>query len=264
MTAPMLEVEQVSLRLGRFPVLIDVDFSVGAGSCTGVVGPNGAGKTTLLDCITAHRRPGSGRILIDGAPVHRLRPAAVVALGVARTFQNVEQFKLLTVKQLALIGRHQRYRTSTVSAALALPRSRREEREHERLVMDILADLRIADFADEPMRSLPYSVRKVADLARALAARPRLILLDEPTAGMGPEEREHLHGLLGQLRRSYLETVVLVDHDVEFVRGLCERLVVMDAGLVIGAGETTATLAEPAVAAAYLGIHGEQADETAP
>jgi branched-chain amino acid transport system ATP-binding protein len=123
MTAPMLKVEQLSLRLGRFPVLIDVDFSVGAGSCTGVVGPNGAGKTTLLDCISAHRRPGSGRILIDGAPVHRLRPAAVVALGVARTFQNVEQFKLLTVKQLALIGRHQRYRTSTVSAALALPRS---------------------------------------------------------------------------------------------------------------------------------------------
>jgi branched-chain amino acid transport system ATP-binding protein len=254
MSGAALEIEAVGMRFGGFSALVDVSATIAPGTSTAVIGPNGAGKTTLLNCVCGTYRPTAGTIRWAGERIHGLRPHRIAARGVARTFQGVEQFRAMTAAELALMGRHQRFRSRMVEAALRLPRSGAEEREHLTAVEAMLARLGIGEVASRRLETLPYAVRKLADLARALCSQPRLLLLDEPSAGMGPGEKAFLHEVLRGLRGECFETLVVVDHDIQFIQGLCEQTVVLDFGREIAHGRTAGVLEQRQVVEAYLGV----------
>jgi branched-chain amino acid transport system ATP-binding protein len=250
----MLELREVSMRFGGFVALDRVGMEVPEGASTAIVGPNGAGKTTLLNCLCGMYRPSGGQILLRGLRLDRLRPHQVVARGVGRTFQSVEQFRELSPLRLALIGRHQRFRGGLAESGLSLPRSGREEREHTEACRDLLAALGIERHAGERLERLPYAVRKLADLARALAGEPELLLLDEPGAGMGAGEKEELTRVLAGMRGSRFGTLVVIDHDIRFIQDLCEHAVVLDFGRKIAEGAAADVFRDRQVVEAYLGV----------
>jgi branched-chain amino acid transport system ATP-binding protein len=254
MSGAALEIEGLGMRFGGFSALVDVSVAIAPGTTTAVIGPNGAGKTTLLNCVCGTYRPTAGSIRWAGERIHGLRPHRIAARGVARTFQGVEQFRAMTAIDLALMGRHQQFRSRMVEAALRLPRSGAEERRHRAAAEAILARLGIGGTASRSLETLPYAVRKLADLARALCSQPRLLLLDEPSAGMGPGEKAFLHAALRELRGECFETLVVVDHDIQFIQGLCEQTVVLDFGRLIAHGRTAEVLGQRQVVEAYLGV----------
>jgi ABC-type branched-subunit amino acid transport system ATPase component len=250
------------MRFGGFVALDAVSLQVDDGSTTAIIGPNGAGKTTLLNCLCGMYRPSGGQILLNGQRLDRLRPHQVVARGVGRTFQSVEQFRELSPLRLALIGRHQQFRGGLVESGLALPRSSREEHDHAGACLDLLGALGIERYADERLERLPYAVRKLADLARALAAAPDLLLLDEPGAGMGTGEKETLVQTLAGMRGTHFRTLVVIDHDIRFIQDLCRHVVVLDFGRKIADGPAAEVFSDRQVLEAYLGVPagGQEAD----
>jgi branched-chain amino acid transport system ATP-binding protein len=250
----LLELRDVTMRFGGFTALDRVSLAVEEGAASAVVGPNGAGKTTLLNCLCGMYRPTAGQILLRGTRIDRSRPHQVVARGVGRTFQSVEQFRELSPLRLALIGRHQRFRSGLAAAGLTLPRSSREERENGDICLSLLAALGIERYAGERLERLPYAVRKLADLARALAGEPDLLLLDEPGAGMGTAEKEQLVKVLDSLRGSKFRTLVVIDHDIRLIQDLCSHVVVLDFGRKIAEGGAAAVFKDEQVVEAYLGI----------
>jgi branched-chain amino acid transport system ATP-binding protein len=250
----LLELRDVTMRFGGFVALESVSLEVADGAAAAIVGPNGAGKTTLLNCLCAMYRPTAGRIFLRGQRLDRLRPHQVVARGVGRTFQSVEQFRELSPLRLALIGRHQRFRSGLAEAGLTLPRSGREERENAQACLELLAALGIERYAGERLERLPYAVRKLADLARALAGEPELLLLDEPGAGMGAGEKEQLVRVLERMRGAAFKTLVMIDHDIRLVQDLCRHVVVLDFGRKIAEGEASVVFRDRQVVEAYLGV----------
>lgn len=250
----MLEVRRLSMDFSGFSALSDVSLSIEAGSTTAIVGPNGAGKTTLLNCVCGMYRPRSGDVLLRGESILRLRPSDIARRGVARTFQNVEHARSLTAAELTMLGCHESETATFIELALRLPRARRDEHAHRALALEIMRELRIVDVADHKLETLPYAMRKSADLARALAARPKLLLLDEPSAGMASVEKDLLRRSLRQLRGTWYETLVIVDHDIAFLQAICDSTVVLDFGKKIAEGSTAAVLSDPHVVEAYLGV----------
>ena len=243
-----LALRSVTVRFGGLVALDDVSLRVPPGDVVGVIGPNGAGKTTVFNVVCGFVRPSSGSLTLDGAPL-TARPPRLAGLGIARTLQGVGLFGGLTVLENVMTGATVAARTSFAAAALALPGGEREER---RLRADALArldTLGIADHAHRMPATLPYPVQKRVALARALAANPRLLLLDEPASGLGPEDVDELADLI----RGLTCTVMLVEHHMDLVMAVCDELVVLDFGRVIAGGTPDAVRDDPAVAEAYLG-----------
>jgi branched-chain amino acid transport system ATP-binding protein len=251
--AAVLEVDEINLRFGGVTAIDDVSFSVDEGELFAIIGPNGAGKTSIFNTISGVYRPQQGEIRWRGESIIGLRPDRVAALGIARTFQNIELFPQMTVVDNLLTGRHVRMRRSIFSGAVWFGPARREEMENRRKVEDIIDFLEIEQWRKHPVALLPYGFQKRVELGRALAMEPELLMLDEPVAGMNLEETEDMARFILDIRSELGITIVLVEHDMGLVMDIADRVLVLDFGQRIALGSPAEVQSDPAVIAAYLG-----------
>jgi branched-chain amino acid transport system ATP-binding protein len=254
-----LEVRDVTVRFGGLVAVDSVSFAVTRGETFGVIGPNGAGKSTLLNAISGLVRLSRGTVHIVGQPVGGLRPDQRTRLGIGRTFQAAEVFNDFRVIDYVSLGRLRHQRASLIATALRLPSIVTAERAETRRAREILARFGLEEVAGTALKELPYGVRKLVDLVRVLAGEPALMLLDEPTSGTATSDRLMLAQVLETARGDGV-SIVVVDHDVQFVSDSCDRLLVMDAGAEIAAGEPGEVLERPEVQAAYVGLEPDTAD----
>jgi len=251
---PLLEIRAVSLRFGGLQALAEVDFAVRRGELFSIIGPNGAGKTSLLNCISGRYRPTSGRLLFDGRDITPLRPNRRAVLGIGRTFQNLALFGHMSVLDNLMVGRHHLLRSNVLTGALYwIGGAQAEEVAHRRAVEEIIDFLELQHVRKAPAGTLPYGLRKRVELGRAMAIAPRLILLDEPMAGMNLEEKQDMARYIVELNDAWGMTVVMIEHDMGVVMDISDRVLVLDFGRRIAEGAPDAVLADPAVRAAYLG-----------
>ena len=244
----------MSVRFGGLTALDAVSLTVAPCQVLGVIGPNGAGKTTLLNVLCGFIRPDEGQVLIDGHHYRDLRPHRLAALGIARTLQGVGLFEQLTAIENVMIGASNRAKAGFLSALLSLPRSARDERRLREEAAQALDRVGAADVADARPGELPYGLRKRVALARALAARPKVLLLDEPASGLAEEEMDELGNLIRELSAD--TSLIIVEHHMDLMMSVCDALVVLDFGKVISRGSPQEIQADPAVTAAYLGTTG--------
>ena len=253
-----LEIRDVRVRFGGLTALDDVSLTVASGQVVGVIGPNGAGKTTLLNVLCGFIRPDQGQVIIDGRAYQNLRPHRLAGLGVARTMQGVGLFERLTVIENVMIGASCRAKAGFWSALLGLSRSDRDERRLRDEAGQALDRVGAAGAADARPGELPYGMRKRVALARALAARPNLLLLDEPASGLAEDELHELGELIRELAAE--TSLVIVEHHMDLMMSVCDSLVVLDFGKVISRGSPQEIQADPAVTAAYLGASGPEGE----
>lgn len=252
----LLAIEGVDLWFGGTHALDDVTFDVHRGEVFGIIGPNGAGKSSLLNCINGYYKPKTGRIMFKERDLTAERPHQVAQLGVGRTFQNIELSPEATVIGNVMLGRHLKIRSNSVSEMLHLPWAARQERASREYCEGILDVLGLGEFQNHPVSDLPYGRQKLVELARALATEPDLLLLDEPTAGMTGEERADVSRQLRKISTSTDITLVLIEHDTGFIRGITDRVAVLDFGRLIALGTPDEVLENPRVVEAYLGASG--------
>ncbi len=254
MEPSLLRFDGVTLRFGGVTALTDVCFSVRPGELFAIIGPNGAGKTSIFNCLNGIYRPQEGRIYLEDDEITGRSPVAIAKRGVARTFQNLGLFSNLTVLENIMLGRHHLMRTSLLTGAMWWGPARREELAQRRSCEDIIELLELEPYRFQAVALLPYGVRKRVEVARALAMQPKVLLLDEPAAGMNFEETEDMARYIREINEELHVAMLLVEHDMHFVMDLAHRVMAMDFGRVLAIGTPVAVQEDEAVIDSYLGV----------
>ncbi len=257
--APILEIRNLTKKFGGLTAVGDVSFDVPEGGIVGLIGPNGAGKTTIFNLITGVYVPTSGSITFKGTSLVGLEPFKIADMGITRTFQNIRLFKNLTVFENVLTACHMNANYSFTEAILRLPRFRTQEKKLLEKAENLLGIMGLGSYRDLVANNLPYGLQRRLEIVRALALNPSLLLLDEPAAGMNPDETEHLMQLIARIRTDFSLSVLVIEHHMDLIMGICERIVVLNFGQKIAEGTAEEVSRSPQVIEAYLGTT-EEAD----
>jgi len=260
--ALILEARGVIMRFGGLTAVNNVDLTVHGGEIVGLIGPNGAGKTTFFNCLTGLYKPTEGRVTFNGA-ILPPKPRAVVIAGMARTFQNIRLFNNMTALENVMVGRYCRTSAAALTSVLRGPKFRREEAETRAKAQDLLDFVGLGRTSEHLARNMPYGDQRRLEIARALATDPRLLLLDEPTAGMNPQETKQTMELIFKIRESGI-AVVVIEHDMRFIFGLCDRVLCLVRGETLVEGTPTEVQSDPRVIEAYIGTGDDDEDDESP
>jgi branched-chain amino acid transport system ATP-binding protein len=255
----LLELDHVTMQFGGLKAVGDFSMHIRPGELVGLIGPNGAGKTTVFNLVTGVYAPTQGAILLDGRAIHGLRPHAIAKRGITRTFQNIRLFASRCCRDNVCIAAHQHARAGILDAVLRTSRFASDERSLLKQADDLLGVMGLTAWADTLASELPYGQQRRLEIARALAGRPRLLLLDEPAAGLNPQESDELMHLIEDIRQRFHVTILLIEHDMRVVMGICRRIVVLDYGVMIAEGTPDEIRTNPKVVEAYLGeeVHAD-------
>lgn len=249
----ILEAKGLTRRFGGLVAVNSVSFTVKKNEIFGLIGPNGAGKTTLFNLITALIPLSSGSLVYQNREISQLRPYEIAKLGIARTFQNIRLFGELSALDNVIIGNHLHIKSGIITGVLGLPPAPSAENQSKHKALELLELVGLSDRADEKAKNFAYGDQRRLEIARALAQKPQILLLDEPAAGMNPNEKQQLSEFIGSLRSQFNLTIILIEHHVPLVMGLCDRIAVLDFGQLIALGEPSIVRNDPAVIEAYLG-----------
>jgi branched-chain amino acid transport system ATP-binding protein len=253
----LIEVKDVGIQFGGLKAVSGLNLKLNKGELVGLIGPNGAGKTTFFNLLTGIYVPTEGTISLDGETINKLPPFKVTKKGISRTFQNIRLFKELSVLDNVKIAYHKEAKNSLVSSIFRLPSHFKQEELMEEKAIEFLKIFQLEGFKDEKAKNLPYGQQRRLEIARALASNPKLLLLDEPAAGMNPHETKELMELIAFIRKKFNLTVLLIEHDMKLVMGICERIYVLDHGQLIAEGSPEEIRTNPKVITAYLGEEAE-------
>lgn len=251
--APILEATHLGIEFGGLKAVDDFNLTVGRTEIAGLIGPNGAGKTTVFNLLTKVYQPTHGTILLDGKDTHGMNAIQVNKAGIARTFQNIRLFNTLTVEENVKLGLHNHTHYSTLEGVLRLPKYWQEEKRAHEKALELLSIFDMQDLADHKAGSLPYGAQRRLEIVRALATEPKLLLLDEPAAGMNPSETAELMENIRKIRDTFQIAILLIEHDMQLVMNICEGIAVLNYGKIIAKGTPEEIQANPQVIEAYLG-----------